>query len=116
MDPNTNVTPNTGIIGTIETSVDIREVVKIKRVGSPILDVLEDSLAALTWVNTADSGVSVPEAHTEKLKRLEKLGIIFKRNNTTFGLRKQRLRKLLEREAGKVSIPEEVMALCATDA
>lgn len=66
---------------------------------TPILKVLHDCIPVLSFLNKRGPTQIVPQKLEEQTKRLEKLGFIFKRNNKTYCLRKQRLVKVLERES-----------------
>ncbi len=64
-----------------------------------IFDVIRNCHVFLTWLHGED-GVAIKEMPTEykdDCKKLQDLGIVYKRNNRTLGIRWQRLRKLIER-------------------
>lgn len=63
----------------------------------------------LNWVN-AEESVQIqqaPEEFKDDLKRLDKLGIVYKRNNRSLGISWQRLRKIVERNNHGMSVPYE---------
>lgn len=63
-----------------------------------IFDVLDSCKLTLDWIDAVHPialGVIPPE-HLENVKILEKLGIVFRRNNKTLEVAKQRLRRVLE--------------------
>ncbi len=71
----------------------------ITYVDSPIIKVLSDCRGALKWLLENEPVRDVPANLLEQVKCLEKLGIAYRRNNRLFGLRRQRLKRLLEHES-----------------
>lgn len=72
-----------------------------------LLAVIQDCHEALEWLHGSE-GTNLKEAPDEyvaDLKQLDKLGIVYKRNNRSLGIRWQRLRKLAERGTPTGSIP-----------
>ncbi|MBZ0184825.1 MAG: hypothetical protein K8F91_01145, partial [Candidatus Obscuribacterales bacterium] len=63
----------------------------------------------LDWVHGEESAQikQAPEEFKDDLKRLDKLGIVYKRNNRSLGIRWQRLRKIVERNNHGMSVPFE---------
>lgn len=76
-----------------------------KYLDSPILHVLRSHQTVLRWLSQQEPVDIVPDAYVEPLQSLEKLGVVYKRNNRTFGLRRQRLRQILDRESAHLSVP-----------
>ncbi len=73
-----------------------------------IFGVIRDCHSSLKWLSQ-EEGISekeAPEEHKENLKQLEKLGIVYKRNGRSLGIRWQRLRRLVER-SGSQGVPYE---------
>ena len=63
----------------------------------PMRKLLGTLSPTISWLNergTVDVS-SVPEAHMDAIKQLEKIGIVHKRNNRSYELQKIRLKKLL---------------------
>ncbi len=76
---------------------------------SKIFGVIRECHGALSWLRT-EEGIEekrAPEEHRDYLKQLEKLGIVYKRNGRSLGIRWQRLRKLIERSQRGGSVPFE---------
>lgn len=74
-----------------------------------IFGVIRDCHGALTWLHK-EEGIEekqAPEQHKDNLKQLEKLGIVYKRNGRSLGIRWQRLRKLIERSSRGDGVPYE---------
>ncbi|MBX9695562.1 MAG: hypothetical protein K2Z81_24475 [Cyanobacteria bacterium] len=76
---------------------------------SKIFGVIRECHSALKWLQS-EEGIEekqAPEEHRGNLKQLEKLGIVYKRNGRSLGIRWQRLRKLIERADRHGSVPFE---------
>lgn len=69
---------------------------------SGILRVLSECKSALRWLEQSAPIERVPQVHEDRIKCLERLGFVFRRDKRTVGLRKQRLKKVLERESKKL--------------
>lgn len=78
---------------------------------SALVRVLKDCSEALCWVKQSGMKTDVPENLAPKVKQLENLGIVFKRNNKTFEIRRQRLRKLIANESKGAGAIVELNAL-----
>ncbi|HMP53567.1 MAG TPA: hypothetical protein PKD05_18605 [Candidatus Melainabacteria bacterium] len=65
-----------------------------------LFGVISESHEFLSWLhNEEDPAIKeMPEEFKESFKQLDKLGIVYKRNNRSLGIRWQRLRKLIERD------------------
>lgn len=70
-------------------------------------DILTALLPTLKWLNVAGSVDvhQVPPEHTSAIKQLDVLGLVYKRNARTYGLQRERLRKLIMRIGGQVAHP-----------
>ncbi len=62
-----------------------------------------DCRLALRWLDESGPTQLLPQKFAEQVKALEKLGIVFRRNNKTLSLRRQRLKKVLDHESQKVN-------------
>lgn len=74
-----------------------------------IFSVIRDCHSSLKWLSE-EEGISdkeAPEEHRENLKQLEKLGIVYRRNGRSLGIRWQRLRRLVEKSARGQGVPYE---------
>jgi len=74
-----------------------------KPADTPILKTLQDCKPALRWLNNEGPTQELPKEFAEPIKRLETLGIVYRRNNKTFSLRLHRLQKVLAHESQKLS-------------
>lgn len=74
-------------------------------VDTPILKVLKDCRQALRWLNEKGPTQWLPGKYAAPVRCLENLGFVFRRNNKTFSLRRHRLRKVLEHESKKLTVP-----------
>ena len=74
-----------------------------------IFSVIRECHGALEWLSQEEgiSDKSAPDGYKEDLKQLEKLGIVYKRNGRSLGIRWQRLRRLMERGARGSEVPYE---------
>lgn len=79
-----------------------REVFDLEFSDSGILRVLSECKSTLRWLVEEQRAEVVPRMHEEKIKCLERLGIVFRRERRTIELRKQRLKRVLERESEKL--------------
>jgi len=71
---------------------------------SAILKVLLDCRPALRWLSQSEPTDRVPQRHKEHINQLERLAIVYKRNNRVLGVRRQRLKKLLARESNYLGV------------
>ena len=64
-----------------------------------LLDVIRESHRFLLWIHEKEDPEikALPEEFKDDFKQLDKLGIVYKRNNRSLGIRWQRLRRLIER-------------------
>jgi hypothetical protein len=69
------------------------------------LDLLRDCDNTLTWLSATEpvSVEEIPIQHAENVKSLEKVGVIYKRNNRYINLRRQRLKKIAEQIIGIIN-------------
>jgi len=72
---------------------------------TPIVKILKDCRPVLRWLDECGPTRNLPDKYEEPVKRLEKLGFVFRRNNKTFSLRRHRLRKVLAHESKKLTAP-----------
>lgn len=77
----------------------------IENAGTPILKLLSKCGPALCWLDFSAPVQAIPEQYIDSLKQLETIGIVFRRNNKTFELRRQRLKQILQRESENTSVP-----------
>lgn len=70
---------------------------------SHILMILKDHRNTLKWLDDAEPTADVPDVHKEPVKVLEKLGFVVRRNNRTFSLGRQRIKRVLARESHYLS-------------
>jgi len=72
-----------------------------------IFGVIRDCHESLSWLQASEGTdeKKAPEEHRDNLKQLEKLGIVYKRNGRSLGIRWQRIRKLIERSAHGSAVP-----------
>ena len=72
-----------------------------------ILKVLVTLAPTLSWLNqlgTIDTR-EVPDQHIDALKQLEKLGVVNRRNNRSYEIKKQRLKRILDNESRSLLTP-----------
>ena len=78
---------------------------------SKLFDVITDCHEFLSWLHDRE-GISIkemPEEYKDECKQLQKLGIVYKRNNRNLGIKWQRLRKLIARRGAEVPYEREEM-------
>lgn len=69
---------------------------------SAFLSTLEKCTPALRWLDSRVGTINsheIPEECVDQIKRLEQMGLVYRRNNLTLGIQTQRLRRLLKRES-----------------
>lgn len=76
---------------------------RAKYADTPLIRVLYKCRPALRWLSAHEPIIEVPDAYKKPLGRLERLGFVFRRNNRTYSIRRQRLRKVLEHESRMLS-------------
>lgn len=66
-----------------------------------ILDILLSLAPTVVWLDEAEPihMQKVPAEHSTRLKQLENLGLVYRRNSHSCGLQRRRLIKLLTRES-----------------
>ncbi len=69
--------------------------------GTPILRTLSECRAAIRWLDAEGPTPDLPSKFTETVKKLEKLGFVYRRNKS-FCLRPHRLRKVIAHESSKL--------------
>jgi len=69
--------------------------------GTPILKALSECRAAIRWLDAEGPTQDLPSKFTETVKKLEKLGFVYRRNKS-FCLRLHRLRKVIDHESSKL--------------
>lgn len=64
-----------------------------------IFEVIRNNHAFLSWLNSEESPdiKEMPEEYKADCKQLQNLGIVYKRNNRSLGIKWQRLRQLISR-------------------
>lgn len=80
-----------------------------------ILDVLISLAPTIEWLIEVEPIPmrEIPKANLIKVKQLENLGLVYRRNSRNCALQRQRLAKLLEREIQQVSSERKEQYLCA---
>lgn len=91
------------VLSSFEPHTEQTEAPSAKYADTPILQALVDCRQALRWLYEEGPTQAVPVKHSEPIKRLEKLGFVFRRNNKTVTLRRHRLTRVLEHESKKLS-------------
>ena len=73
-----------------------------------ILDVLQLLAPAINWLIKVEpiNATDVPPDHLEAVKRLETLGLVYRRNSRSYCVQKHRLIKMLKRESQYVSVEQ----------
>lgn len=82
---------------------------------SAILKVLLDCVPALRWLSRMESTDGIPPMFENQIKQLERLAIVYRRNNQVLGVRKQRLAKLLARESQNLHTPYSIEDLLGSN-
>ncbi|MGE0262069.1 MAG: hypothetical protein AB7V06_05210 [Candidatus Obscuribacterales bacterium] len=74
-----------------------------------LFGVIRECYPVLSWVHLEDGAEikHAPDEFKDDIKRLDKLGIVYKRNNRSLGIRWQRLRKIVERNNTGIIVPLE---------
>lgn len=69
-----------------------------------LLDILVALLPTLKWLDAAQPIYldQIPAEHIHALKQLEGLGLVYKRNAKTYGLQRERLKKILARASDPI--------------
>lgn len=82
---------------------------------SRIIDVLLLLAPTVSWLSEAEpvNFFDIPEAHLGAMKRLEVLGLVYRRNARSCALQKQRLIKMLKRESRYVTAEKQEQCLSA---
>ncbi len=85
-----------------------------------LLDILVALLPTLKWLDAAQPIYldQIPAEHIRALKQLEGLGLVYKRNAKTYGLQRERLKKILARASDPIlsaSLEQELFSsgLCS---
>ena len=67
--------------------------------GNKIFDVIRSNHEFLSWLNSEESPdiKEMPDEYKADCKQLQNLGIVYKRNNRSLGIKWQRLRQLISR-------------------
>ena len=79
-----------------------------------LFGVIRDRGEFLLWLHEEESPTfkEMPEKYKDDFKQLDKLGIVYKRNNREMGIRWQRIRRLIERDTiGDTNIPADPQLL-----
>ena len=74
---------------------------RISYAETPLIQTLIKCKSTIRWLSEAGpvNLQDIPREHEQKIQELDKLAIVFKRNNRTVELRRQRLRRVLEQES-----------------
>ena len=74
-----------------------------------IFDVMTECSEFLSWLHVKE-GISIkqmPERFKDECKQLSKLGIVYRRNNRSLGIKWQRIRRLLARRGTVLPLEKE---------
>jgi hypothetical protein len=65
----------------------------------------------ISWLSEQGSVAisAVPAGHLEAIKQLERIGIVYKRNNRSYELQKIRLKKLLGNDTLESLLPQDAL-------
>ena len=74
-----------------------------------IFEVIRNNHEFLSWLNNEESPdiKEMPEEYKADCKQLQNLGIVYKRNNRSLGIKWQRLRQLISRHDANAPFGQE---------